>query len=215
MISDIQKLRSDYAQSSLDERDVAANPIEQFQKWFEEVLNSNITEPNAMTLATCDASGMPSARIVLLKGLADGQFLFFTNYLSRKGEELTQNSRVCLLFFWKELERQIRIEGTASKISETASTEYFQSRPKPSQIGALVSPQSQVIENRLWLEQKYAEIAAKFADSEALPRPPHWGGYAVKPEKIEFWQGRRSRLHDRILYSLTFENVWKIERLAP
>lgn len=215
MISDIQKLRREYALSSLDARDVAANPVEQFQKWFEEALNSNVFEPNAMTLATCDAAGTPCARIVLLKGVTDGQFVFFTNYLSRKGEELAQNSRACLLFFWKELERQVRIEGAASKISETVSTEYFQSRPKASQIGAWVSPQSQRVENREWLEQKYLEIAEKYAGSEILPRPPHWGGYAVKPEKIEFWQGRPSRLHDRILYSLTGENAWKIERLAP
>ncbi len=215
MISDIQKLRREYAHSSLDEKDVAANPIEQFQKWFEEALNSNVLEPNAMTLATSDAAGNPSARIVLLKGLTDDRFVFFTNYLSRKGEDLAQNPRACLLFFWKELERQVKIEGTVSKIPEAASTEYFQSRPKASQIGAWVSPQSRRVENRRWLEQKYAELDEKYADSETLPRPPHWGGFAVKPEKIEFWQGRPSRLHDRILYSLTPENVWKIERLAP
>ncbi len=215
MISDIQQLRREYAHSSLDENSVAANPILQFQKWFEEALNSNVLEPNAMTLATCDAAGNPSARIVLLKGLTGDGFVFFTNYQSRKGEELAQNSRVCLVFFWKELERQVRIEGAASKISEQISTEYFQSRPRASQIGAWVSPQSRTVESRQWLEKKYAEIAEKYKDSEALPRPPHWGGYAVKPEKIEFWQGRPSRLHDRILYSLTDSKIWKIERLAP
>ena len=215
MISNIQQLRREYAQASLGERDVDANPFEQFQKWFEEALNSNVLEPNAMTLATCDAAGNPSARIVLLKGLTEDGFVFFTNYQSRKGEELAQNSRASLLFFWKELERQVRIEGVASKVSEQVSTEYFQSRPKQSQIGAWVSPQSQRVENREWLEQKYAEIAEKYKDSEALPRPPHWGGYAVKPEKIEFWQGRPSRLHDRILYSSIAENAWRIERLAP
>lgn len=215
MISDIQKLRRDYTRASLDERDVAADPLEQFQKWFEEALNSNVLEPNAMTLATSDAAGIPSARIVLLKGLADGQFVFFTNYRSRKGEELAQNPRACLLFFWKELERQVKIVGAASKISEQASTEYFQSRPKASQIGAWVSPQSQTIENRQWLEQKYAEIAAKYEQAEILPRPPQWGGFSVKPERVEFWQGRPSRLHDRLLYSLNAENIWQIERLAP
>lgn len=215
MISNIQQLRREYAQASLDERDVAENPFEQFQKWFEEALNSNVLEPNAMTLATSDAAGNPSARIVLLKGLTDDGFVFFTNYRSRKGEELAQNSRACLLFFWKELERQVRIEGAASKISEAVSTEYFQSRPKASQIGASVSPQSQIIESRELLEQKYQEIAEKYKDSDVLPRPAHWGGYAVKPEKIEFWQGRPSRLHDRILYSLTDSKIWKIERLAP
>lgn len=215
MISDIQQLRREYAQSSLDENSVGANPILQFQKWFEEALNSNVLEPNAMTLATCNAAGNPSARIVLLKGLTADSFVFFTNYQSRKGEELAQNSRACLVFFWKELERQVRIEGAASKISEQISTEYFQSRPRASQMGAWVSPQSRTVESREWLEKKYAEIAEKYKNSEALPRPPHWGGYAVKPEKIEFWQGRPSRLHDRILYSLSAENVWKIERLAP
>ncbi|HEX8266656.1 MAG TPA: pyridoxamine 5'-phosphate oxidase [Pyrinomonadaceae bacterium] len=215
MISNIQQLRREYVQASLDERDVAENPFEQFQKWFEEALNSSVLEPNAMTLATSDAAGNPSARIVLLKGLADDGFVFFTNYRSRKAEELAQNSRACLLFFWKELERQVRIEGAASKISEAASTEYFQSRPKASQIGAWVSPQSQTIESRELLEQKYQEVAEKYKDSDVLPRPAHWGGYAVKPEKIEFWQGRPSRLHDRILYSLTDSKIWKIERLAP
>ncbi len=215
MISDIQQLRREYAHSSLDENSVAENPILQFQKWFEEALNSNVLEPNAMALATCDAAGNPSARIVLLKGLTEDSFVFFTNYQSRKGEELGQNSRACLVFFWKELERQVRIEGSASMISEQISTEYFQSRPRASQIGAWVSPQSQRVENREWLEQKYAEIAEKYKDLEVLPRPPHWGGYTVKPEKIEFWQGRPSRLHDRILYSSIAEDAWRIERLAP
>jgi pyridoxamine 5'-phosphate oxidase len=215
MISNIQQLRREYAQASLDERDVAENPFEQFQKWFEEALNSNVLEPNAMTLATSDAAGNPSARIVLLKGLADESFVFFTNYRSRKAEELAQNSRACLLFFWKELERQVKIEGAASKISEAASIEYFQSRPKASQIGAWVSPQSQIVESRQWLERKYEEVAEKYKDSDVLPRPAHWGGYAVRPEKIEFWQGRPSRLHDRILYSLAAGKIWKTERLAP
>lgn len=215
MISNIQELRLEYARASLDEADVAADPLEQFQKWFEEALNSNISEPNAMTLATADAAGKPDARIVLLKGLTDGCFVFFTNYRSRKAAELEQNANACLLFFWKELERQIKIVGSVSKISEHSSTEYFQSRPKPSQIGAWVSPQSSVVENRLWLEKKYEEIAEQYRDAETLPRPPHWGGYAVKPQLIEFWQGRPSRLHDRILYTSTTENGWKVERLAP
>jgi pyridoxamine 5'-phosphate oxidase len=215
MISDVQKLRLEYARFSLDETDVAANPIQQFEKWFEEALSSNVLEPNAMTLATSDAEGKPAARIVLLKGLTEGKFVFFTNYQSRKGEEIAQNARACLVFFWKELERQVRIEGSVSKIDESASTQYFQSRPKASQIGAWVSPQSSVVENRVWLEREYLKVTEQFKDSEVLPRPPHWGGYALTPEKIEFWQGRQSRLHDRILYTLTAENVWKTERLAP
>jgi pyridoxamine 5'-phosphate oxidase len=215
MISDVQKLRLEYARFSLDETDVAANPIQQFEKWFEEALSSNVLEPNAMTLATSDAEGKPAARIVLLKGLTEGRFVFFTNYRSRKGEELMQNARACLVFFWKELERQVRVEGTVSKTDESASTQYFQSRPKASQIGAWVSPQSSVVENRVWLEREYLKVTEQFKDSEVLPRPPHWGGYALMPEKIEFWQGRPSRLHDRILYTLIAENLWKIERLAP
>ena len=168
-----------------------------------------------MTLATVGADGAPSARIVLLKGFDENGFVFFTNYESRKGEELTENPRACLLFFWKELERQIRIEGVASKVSEHISTEYFQSRPKASQIGASISPQSRTIESREWLEKKYAELSARYAETEKLPRPAYWGGFTVKPEQIEFWQGRPSRLHDRILYTKTGENNWKIERLAP
>jgi pyridoxamine-phosphate oxidase len=215
MTTDIRELRREYQLAALDGNEVAANPIEQFQKWFAEALESNVFEPNAMTLATSGADNTPSARIVLLKGVSDEGFIFFTNYRSRKGEELAENPRASLLFFWKELERQIRIKGSVSKVSEDVSTEYFQSRPKASQIGAWVSPQSQRVENREWLETRYAELSAQYADIDVLPCPQHWGGYIVKPEKIEFWQGRPSRLHDRILYSLTSENSWKIERLAP
>lgn len=216
MIPNIENLRQNYQRSALDELDAAANPLTQFTKWFEEAQSSDVLEPNAMTLATADADGKPSARIVLLKGF-DGErgFIFYTNYDSRKGGELEVNRQACLLFFWKELERQVRIEGAVNKISEPASTAYFQSRPKSSQIGAWVSPQSQTIENRQWLAQKNAEISQQYKDIEVLPRPLHWGGYSVTPHKIEFWQGRPSRLHDRLLYTLTTENAWKIERLAP
>lgn len=215
MTTDIREFRREYQRAALDENEVAANPIEQFQKWFAEALESGVFEPNAMTLATSGADNTPSARIVLLKGVTDEGFIFFTNYLSRKGEELAENPRACLLFFWKELERQVQIQGGVTKVSEDISTEYFQSRPKASQIGAWVSPQSQRVENREWLETRYAELSEQYADADVLPRPPHWGGYAVKPEKIEFWQGRSSRLHDRILYTRTRENIWRIERLAP
>lgn len=215
MTTDIREFRREYQRAALDENEVAANPIEQFQKWFAEALESGVFEPNAMTLATSGADNTPSARIVLLKGVSDEGFIFFTNYLSCKGEELAENPLASLLFFWKELERQVRIKGGVAKVSEDVSTEYFQSRPKASQIGAWVSPQSQRVEDRKWLEARYAELSEQYADADVLPRPPHWGGYVVKPEKIEFWQGRPSRLHDRILYTLTNENSWKIERLAP
>lgn len=215
MIANIENLRQNYQRATLDETDAEANPLLQFKKWFEEAQSSDVLEPNAMTLATADANGTPSARIVLLKGFDARGFVFYTNYQSRKGGELETNKIACLLFFWKELERQIRIEGAVSKLSEADSTKYFQSRPKSSQIGAWVSPQSKIIENRVWLEQRDREIAAQYADQSVLPRPAHWGGYAVNPHKIEFWQGRPSRLHDRLLYTLTTENAWKIERLAP
>ena len=217
MIPNIDKLRRDYQKAALDVHEVLENPILQFKKWFEEALESRVLEPNAMTLATADAQNIPSARVVLLKGFDENGFIFFTNYQSRKGEELEQNNRACLLFFWKELERQVRIEGSVGKISEEVSTEYFQSRPKESQIAAWISPQSKTVENRAWLEQRYAELSEKYAEAPVLPRPPHWGGYVVNPEKIECWQGRPSRLHDRILYTLTGQNnlQWKIERLAP
>ncbi len=216
MIPNIENLRQNYQRSSLDEQDVSENPFVQFTKWFEEAQSSDVLEPNAMTLATADENGKPSARIVLLKGFDQERgFVFYTNYDSRKGAELEVNKTACLLFFWKELERQVRIEGAVGKVSEQISTAYFQSRPKSSQIGAWVSPQSKTVPSREWLEQKNAEIALRYKDSDVLPRPPHWGGYAVAPHKIEFWQGRPSRLHDRLLYTLTTENVWKVERLAP
>ena len=215
MLAGIEKLRREYQQASLRRADVLKNPVSQFQKWFEEVVQSEISEPNAMVLATTDAENRPAARIVLLKGLSEEGFVFYTNYESRKGEEIHYNHRACLLFYWKELERQVRVEGTARKLSEEASTLYFQSRPKPSQIAAWASSQSKVIESRSVLEQRFAELSETFSGQEALPRPLHWGGYVVKPDKIEFWQGRPSRLHDRILYSLTESNEWKIERLAP
>lgn len=216
MIPNIENLRQNYQRSALDETDAATNPLTQFAKWFEEAQSSDVLEPNAMTLATADAMGKPSARIVLLKGFdAERGFIFYTNYESRKGTELEANQTACLLFFWKELERQIRIEGAVSKLSAADSTKYFQSRPKSSQIGAWVSPQSQPIENREWLERRELELIEQYKNTDVLPRPAHWGGYSVAPHKIEFWQGRPSRLHDRLLYTLTTEDAWKIERLAP
>ena len=208
----IADIRKEYTLQTLDLDSVKLNAIEQFNTWFAEALNAKIIEPNAMHLATVSAEGKPSGRIVLLKGVDTG-FLFFTNYESRKGKEIAQNQYVSLTFFWAELERQVRIEGKIEKVSKEISDQYFHSRPKGSQIGAMVSPQSQVIADRLLLEQKIEELTEKYKD-ELPPRPSHWGGYRLLPEIIEFWQGRPSRLHDRIRY--TRENhVWKIERLAP
>lgn len=209
----IADIRKEYKLKSLLEMDVDADPIRQFKQWWNETLLSNIEEPNAMTLATANKQGKPSARIVLLKGLSNDGFVFFTNYLSRKADELKENSQTALLFFWKELERQIRIEGTVSKISEEESTEYFLSRPTLSKIGAWSSPQSTVIANRDELERKVTKYQQQFSNGE-IPRPPHWGGYVVKPTVIEFWQGRPNRLHDRLQYTLSNQK-WIIERLAP
>jgi pyridoxamine 5'-phosphate oxidase len=215
-------LRQDYQMKSLDISDVDSNPFVQFETWFSEVLKSEILEPNAMTLATATPDGRPSARVVLLKGVefhhADyqaGGFIFYTNYESKKGSEMAQNPNVALCFNWLDLQRQIRIEGTVNKIAAEISTEYFNSRPKSSRIGALASPQSQVVPNRLFLENNFQKLAERYADTEGIPRPHLWGGYIVKPSLIEFWQGRRSRLHDRICYTKVNDTHWKIERLAP
>ncbi len=210
----LENLRKDYRAEKLSEKDEKSNPIEQFDHWFDEALKSGIYEPNAMTLATASTDGKPAARIVLLKGFNQDGFVFYTNYLSRKGKELAKNPVVALVFFWPELERQVRIEGTIEKVSKETSEKYFQSRPKESQIGALASPQSQVIEDRSLLEKNWKELEKKYADQE-IPKPSFWGGYLVKPQVIEFWQGRSSRLHDRIVYRKADKNNWKIVRLAP
>ena len=209
----IADIRKDYKLESLLEKDVKANPMQQFSVWWEEAIKSEIDEVNAMTLATVGGSGKPSARIVLLKGYTDEGFVFFTNYLSHKGAEISENPNVALVFFWKELERQIRIEGTVEKISEEDSDTYFNSRPEGSKIGAWASPQSTPIAGRHIIEENVQKYTEKFS-TEKLNRPPHWGGYMVTPVKIEFWQGRSSRLHDRIQYTL-LGNEWNIERLAP
>jgi pyridoxamine 5'-phosphate oxidase len=210
----LENLRKDYRAEKLSETDVKKNPIEQFDHWFDEALKSGIYEPNAMTLATASTDGKPAARIVLLKGFNQDGFVFYTNYLSRKGKELAKNPVVALVFFWPELERQVRIEGTIEKVSKETSEKYFQSRPKESQIGALASPQSQVIADRSLLEKNWKELEKTYADQE-IPKPSFWGGYLVKPQIIEFWQGRSSRLHDRIVYRKADKNNWKIVRLAP
>jgi pyridoxamine 5'-phosphate oxidase len=214
MQSDIAGIRKTYSQKTLSEKDIEPNPIRQFDKWWQEAVASAIDEVNAMTLATASADGIPSARIVLLKGFSENGFVFFTNYNSYKGKQLMENPKACLVFFWKELERQVRITGIVQKTSAQESDDYFYSRPIGSQIGASVSPQSTAIENREWLETRYTEFENKVS-AATIQRPGHWGGFIVKPVIIEFWQGRASRLHDRIEYSLQENGNWKIERLAP
>jgi pyridoxamine 5'-phosphate oxidase len=210
----IDHIRKEYSFKKLLESEIEKDPIQQFDKWFAEALNSDIIEANAMTLATSSFDGVPSARTVLLKGFSEKGFVFFTNYNSFKSRQLNENPKACLLFFWKELERQVRITGIIEKTSSEESDEYFSSRPKASQIGALASPQSQVIESRKWLDDHYENLA-KQLEGATVHRPAHWGGYVVKPVIIEFWQGRPNRLHDRIQYTLAEEGSWKIERLAP
>lgn len=214
MDKSIADLRKEYSSETLLEKDVETDPISQFRKWWGQATSSDILEPNAMTLATASPDGLPSARIVLLKGFNEKGFLFFTNYQSYKAMQLNENPKACLVFHWKELERQVRIVGIVEKIAASESDEYYQSRPIGSRIGAWASPQSQVIESREWLENEFKKRTHEFNNKE-VPRPPDWGGYLVKPVIIEYWQGRYSRLHDRIQYTLEDSGKWKIERLAP
>lgn len=213
MSNSIADIRTDYRMKSFLETDAAIDPFAQFGQWWLEAVESKIDEVNAMTLATSSAEGFPSARIVLLKGYDRNGFVFFTNYNSQKGQEIAANPKACLLFFWKELERQVRIDGTVEKISAADSEVYFQSRPVGSRIGAWCSPQSSVIADRSILDKNVEYYSNKF-NAQLVPRPDHWGGYIVKPSSIEFWQGRSSRLHDRLRYT-KIADAWKIERLAP
>lgn len=215
-MTSLADLRKNYSLGSLDATDVDADPIRQFQTWFSQALDAQLPEPNAMTVATVDAEGRPAARILLIKGVDERGFVFFTNYDSRKGRELAARPHAALLFHWIELERQVRIEGRVEKTSDAESDAYYQSRPLGSRIGAWASEQSAVIDSRAQLEAREREISAQYGD--APPRPPHWGGYRVVPDAIEFWQGRPSRLHDRIRYtrdSAQAGAAWRIERLAP
>jgi pyridoxamine 5'-phosphate oxidase len=213
LITDPSQLRVDYKRAALSERDAASDPFELFTRWFDEAVAAAIPEPNAMTLATVDAAGRPAARIVLMKGIDTRGVVFHTNYDSRKGRDLAANPRAALLFFWVGLERQVRIDGTAERVSAEDSDAYFAARPRDSQISAWASPQSAPVADRAWLEARFAECEARFA-SGAVPRPPHWGGVRVVPDRFEFWQGRASRLHDRLVWSRQGDR-WTIGRLAP
>jgi pyridoxamine 5'-phosphate oxidase len=209
----LANLRKEYSHASLSEEDVDPNPIKQFAKWFDEALNAKIPEPNAMSVATATAKGRPSSRILLIKEFNEHGFVWFTNYASRKGQELSENPYAALLFHWVELERQVRIEGRVERISTTDSDAYFQSRPLQSRLGAHASSQSQPIANRQALETQFTQAEKQLGDHP--PRPEHWGGYRLIPDSIEFWQGRSSRLHDRILYTRMGDGRWLHQRLQP
>ncbi|NDJ22752.1 pyridoxamine 5'-phosphate oxidase [Nostoc sp. B(2019)] len=210
----IADLRKDYTLEGLSKTEIDPNPFIQFKKWFDQALAAQLPEPNAMTIATATPEGTPSARMVLLKDFDERGFVFFTNYNSHKGQELAENPQAALVFWWAELERQVRISGYVEKVSETESDQYFHSRPANSRLGAWVSNQSEVIESREVLEQRLQEFQSKYENQE-IPRPSHWGGLRVIPSEIEFWQGRSSRLHDRLLYTRLDDGSWKIERLSP
>lgn len=213
-MQNLADLRKDYTMATLDTSSVSDNPFLQFEQWFAQAQDAKVLEPNAMTLATVNESGRPSARIVLLKGLEDEKFVFYTNYQSNKGHDLDKNPACALTFFWPEMERQIRIEGIADRQDNEKSEQYFQSRPRASQISAWSSPQSAVVKDRMILEERVAQLETKFAGLEKIPKPSQWGGYKIEALSVEFWQGRTGRLHDRILYTKT-GNTWKISRLAP
>ena len=205
-------MRLDYARSGLNEADVSADPFEQFQNWFVEAATAGLREPNAMTLATVDAAGAPDARILLLKSLDERGFVFYTNYESSKARQLDAVPRAALVFFWNELERQVRVRGRAERTGADESDSYFLSRPHQSQIAAWVSAQSRIIPDRAWIERRFTDALERF--QETVPRPPHWGGYRLIPVEIEFWQGRSNRLHDRLRYRRE-DGKWVIERLSP
>lgn len=212
---DLSPLRKDYQKDSLDISDLDTDAISQFNDWFKAVQSTTTAEANAMTLATCDKEGRPSARMVLLKSVVEGKFVFFTNYESRKSKEMLENPYAALVFWWPSMERQVRVEGIIEKVSARESDEYFNSRPLESKYSALASPQSSVVESRKTLEDNWTSIRTQFPDNDSIKRPYNWGGWAIQPTRIEFWQGRASRLHDRFVYQKNVDNSWKIDRLAP
>ncbi len=211
---DVAALRREYRDLPLDETMVRSHPIDQFEEWLEQAVRVETRDPSGMMLATVDAQGQPSARVVLLKGISRQGFTFFSNYDSRKARELAENPRAALVFWWMELDRQVRIQGRVSRSSRSISEQYFASRPRGSQLSALVSPQSRVVESRKVLEDAVAKAEQAYADRD-IPCPPNWGGFLLEPDYIEFWQGRRNRLHDRVVYRRREGDSWKIERLAP
>lgn len=212
--NEIASIRTDYTLGALSEESIAGNPIEQFRSWFQEAINKQVTEPNAMTLSTVSNEGLPAGRIVLLKDVDARGFSFYTNYSSDKGHELETNPNAALLFFWPELQRQVRITGKVEKLPKEVSDEYFQSRPRGSQLGALASPQSKEIVSRDELETALNTLEEQYATEDRIPKPEHWGGYVVVPSRIEFWQGRSNRLHDRLCFKLENDR-WDLVRLAP
>jgi pyridoxamine 5'-phosphate oxidase len=214
MQKNIAEIRKEYVKATLDVSTVNSDPITQFEIWFNEALEAEITEPNAMNLSTVNEQGKPSSRIVLLKGIENRKFLFYTNYQSKKGKELDANPVCALTFFWPDLERQVRIEGIAERADVKTSEMYFQTRPRNSQIGAWASPQSSIIQDRSLLEERALQMKKKFEGMTIVPKPHQWGGYQIEPFMIEFWQGRASRLHDRLEFT-KIDNVWKLHRLAP
>lgn len=209
----LENLRIDYQSASLDIKDCDKDPLHQFDKWLKEALLAECDEPNAFILSTV-LGDQPRARVLLLKGIHHNQFIFYTNYSSAKGNELTQNDKVAMTFVWLPLQRQVRIEGVVTKVSTDLSDDYFQKRPRGSQLGAIASPQSQKVESREALEKMFADTELKYKGIELLPRPAHWGGYGVKPTLVEFWQGRNNRMHDRICYEKSGDS-WELQRLAP
>jgi len=210
----LQDLRLNYNKESLSKEDLQDDPIVLFEHWMNHAISKEVLEPNAMVLSTANKAGEISSRVVLIKEISEAGFIFYTNYNSRKGAQIEENSNGAMVFFWKEVERQVRIEGKIEKVSQEKSEQYFQSRPKGSQIGAWCSPQSEYIDSRDILEKRKAELEEQYKDQDVLPCPPHWGGYLVRPNRIEFWQGRPSRLHDRFCYEW-INDQWKINRLAP
>jgi len=212
---DIHSLRQNYTKGRLEKADLKENPIHLFSDWFAAARDSEVHEPNAFILSTVNEMNEPSSRTVLLKDITDHGLVFYTNYQSDKAKEIEHNDNVAITFLWKEIEQQVRIKGRAEKVSDTISTQYFQSRPKGSQIGAWASYQSEVITDRAILEQRVKDLEAKYADTDILPKPPFWGGYIIVPFEIEFWQGRSSRLHDRFRYKRMESGDWQIDRLSP